>query len=49
MAKGGFDFKKYENPTFDKDDYDEDVDDIIPMVPDENRSANYFFEPKWGN
>ena len=32
MAEGGFDF---ENPTFDKDDYDDDIDDILPMVPDE--------------
>ena len=32
MAEGGFDF---ENPTFDEDDYDEDIDDILPMVPDE--------------
>ena len=32
MAEGGFDF---ENPTFDKDDYDKDIDDILPMVPDE--------------
>ena len=27
----GYDF---ENPTFDKDDYD-DIDDRLPMVPDE--------------
>ena len=32
MAEGGFDF---ENPTFDEDNYDEDIDDILPMVPDE--------------
>ena len=32
MAEGGFDF---ENPTFDEDDYDEDIDNILPMVPDE--------------
>ena len=32
MDEGGFDF---ENPTFDEDNYDEDIDDILPMVPDE--------------
>ena len=32
MAEGGFYF---ENPTFDEDDYDKDIDDILPMVPDE--------------
>ena len=34
MAKGGFD--EFENPAFDKDDYDDDTDDIddrLPMVP----------------
>ena len=34
MAEGGFDF---ENPTFDRDDYDDDdIDDRLPMVPDED-------------
>ena len=26
---------KFENPTFDKDDYDDDIDDRLPMVPNE--------------
>ena len=38
MAEGGFD--EFENPAFDRDDYDDDIDDDIddrlPMVPDEN-------------
>ena len=35
MAEGGYDF---ENPDFDRDDYDKDTDDLddkLPMVPDE--------------
>ena len=31
MAEG-YDF---ENPTLEEDDYDDDVDDRLPMVPDE--------------
>ena len=26
---------EFENPTFDKDDYDDDIDDRLPMVPNE--------------
>ena len=35
MAEGGYDF---ENPTFDRDDYnnDDDINDRLPMVPDED-------------
>ena len=31
MAEGD----EFENPTFDEDDYDDDIDDRLPMVPDE--------------
>ena len=31
MAEGG----EFENPTFDEDDYDDDIDDRLPMVPNE--------------
>ena len=33
MAEGGFD--EFENPAFDKDDYDDDIDERMPMVPDD--------------
>ena len=36
MAEGGFD--EFENPAFDRDDYDyddDDIDDILPLVPDD--------------
>ena len=31
MAEGD----EFENPTFDEDDYDDDIDDRLPMVPNE--------------
>ena len=31
MAEGD----EFENPTFDEDDYDDDIEDKLPMVPDE--------------
>ena len=31
MAEGD----EYENPTFDEDDFDDDIDDRLPMVPNE--------------
>ena len=31
MAKGN----DFENPTFEEDDYDDNIDDRLPMVPDE--------------
>ena len=31
MAEGD----KFENPTFDEDNYDDDIDDRLPMVPNE--------------
>ena len=34
MAEGRFD--EFENPAFDRDDYDDDdIDDRLPMVPDD--------------
>ena len=32
MAEGGYEF---ENPEFDRDDYADDIDDNLPMVPNE--------------
>ena len=31
MAEGD----EFDNPTFDEDDYDDDIDDRLPMVPNE--------------
>ena len=42
MAEGD----EFENPTFDEDDYDDDIDDRLPMVPDETDQR---IQSKWGN
>ena len=36
MAEGD----EFENTTFDEDDYDDDIDDRLPMVPNETDQRN---------